>query len=265
MIIFFNNKTGRIYGSVSGRVHTDEELNTTVIPSGVDRGEISKRVFDIDETKEIEKSGFKVMGKKVVLKNGEFSEFADADKIEPQRPSSVETIVIDISRPLEAIRADFSETTRRWIKRATDMTFRELGFNDRAISLDVLEEVEDFKDIRMAKHLFQIRSAFLDGLRKIYVVEDKNKNPLATALVTCFRTKEFVYTLGGVTLKGRDTHAGDYLLWELMKDAKDLGYETFDLGGIYADWASDEKKKVNKFKKRWGGNKVSMMNVRHKL
>ena len=133
------------------------------------------------------------------------------------------------------------------------MTFRELGFNERAISLNVIEEVEDFKDIRMAKHLFQIRSAFLDGLRKIYIVEDKDKNPLATALVTCFRTKEFIYTLGGVTIKGRDTHAGDYLVWELIKDAKDLGYKTFDLGGIFADWASDEEKKVNKFKKRWGG------------
>ena len=54
MIIFYNNKTGRIYGSVSGRVHTEEELSTTVIPSGVDSDEISRMVFDIDKTKEID-------------------------------------------------------------------------------------------------------------------------------------------------------------------------------------------------------------------
>ena len=49
MIIFYNNKTRRIYGSVSGRVHTDEELKASVQPSGVPKSEIGKKGVDIKQ------------------------------------------------------------------------------------------------------------------------------------------------------------------------------------------------------------------------
>src|SRR3990167_3826965 len=258
MIIFFNKKSGKIYGTVNGRIHTEEELNTSVQPQGIDQKDIGKKVFTLEETKEIEKAGFIVMDKKVVLKKGEFVGFADADIIEAQRPDAVETILIDLTKPLPKIEADFSQTTRQLIKKSNNMIFRELGFNDRQIVLSVIEEVEEMKDIKLAKQILRIRAPFLDGLRRMYVVEDEQKTPLAVALITCFNNGNFIYSLGGVTLKGRNTHAGDFLVWELIKDAKELGYKTFDFGGIYADWASDEKKKVNEFKTRWGGKKAPL-------
>jgi len=259
MIIFYNDKTGRIYGSVSGRVHTKEELNTSVQPSGVPKSEINKKVFNIEETKRYEKQDFHVLNKKVALnKAGGFIRFIDKPKEEPQQPDAVDTIIIDLTRPLDEIMADFSETTRRWIRKGEKMTFREIGFKERKIVLDVIEEVEDMKDIRMSKHILQVRAPFLDGLRRMYVVEDEGKEALAVALITCFGGGKFIYSLGGVTLNGRDTHAGDFLIWELIKDAKDLGYSVFDLGGIYADWTSDKKKKINIFKERWGGKREKM-------
>jgi len=256
MIVFYNNKTGRIYGTVAGRVHTQEELKTSVNPSGVDEKDISKKVFSLEETKKIEKEGFKVIQKKVLLKDGKFNGFGEVDKIEAKKPDAVDTILIDLTKSLNEIETDFSETTRRWIKNAIDMTFREIGFNERLIVYDVLEELEDIKDIKLAKYILQIRAPFLDGLRRMYVVEDKDKKPLAVALITCFRNGGFIYSLGGVTKKGRETHAGDFLVWNLIKDAKDLKYTSFDFGGIYADWADEAKKKVNEFKTRWGGKKV---------
>ena len=259
MIIFYNKETGKVYGSVSGRVHTKEELNTGVQPSGVPKSKIGKKVFDKKQTKRYEKQGFHVLNKKVALnKDGGFVRFIDKPKEEPQKPDAVDTIIIDLTRSLDKIMADFSKTTRRWIKKAENMTFREIGFKEREVVLGVLEELEDMKDIKMAKHILQVRAPFLDGLRRMYVVEDEDKKALAVALITCFGGGSFVYSLGGVTLDGRNTHAGDFLVWELIKDAKDLGYTKYDLGGIYADWASDEKKQVNVFKERWGGKKVPM-------
>jgi len=257
MITFYNNKSGKIYGVTNGRVHTEEELKASVLPNGVDKRDISKKVFSIEETKEIEKAGFRVIQKRVNLKNGKFNGFIDAEKVESKKPDSVETILIDLNKPISEIRAGLSKTTRNYINQAKNMTFREIGFNDRKIIYDVIGEVENVKDIRIAKYILRIRAPFLDGLRRMYVVEDKEKRPLAVALIT-IRANRFVYTLGGVTLNGRDTHAGDFLIWELIKDAKDLGYSVFDLGGIYADWASDKKKKVNIFKERWGGKREKM-------
>ena len=119
------------------------------------------------------------------------------------------------------------------------------------------QEIEEMKDIKLATRIIRVRVPFLDGLRRMYVVENQSREVLAAALITT-KIDNFVYSLGGVTQKGRDTQAGDFLIWNLIKDAKDLGYTTFDLGGIYADWADDTKKKVNEFKTRWGGEKVQL-------
>jgi len=260
MIIFYSKKTGQIYGTIGGRVHNEEELKTSVQPQGVSKSEIGKKVFDLEQTKKYEESGFHILNKKVDLnKDGEFLRFIDKPKEPETKPDSVETIVIDITKSLEAIEVNFSETTRRWIKKAgeSELTFREIGFNERQLLLDVLKEIEDVKDIKLATQIVRIRAPFLDGLRRMYIVENKNKEVLAATLIT-IKIDNFVYSLGGVTQKGRDTHAGDFLIWNLIKDAKDLGYTTFDLGGVYADWADDVKKKVNTFKTRWGGKRVPL-------
>jgi len=262
MIIYYHKKTGKIYGSILGRVHTEMELKPDLIqPRGVPQKDIARKIFNLKGTKELEKHFEKtkthIMNYMVDVSDSENILLIPKPKELEPKPDSVETILIDLTKKLSEIEANFSKTTRQGIKKASDMTFREIGFNDRKIVYDVLEEVEDMKDIRLAKHILRIRAPFLDGFRKMYVVEDKEKRPLSVALITV-RIDSFVYTLGGVTKIGRDTHAGDFLIWELIKDAKDLGYSVFDLGGIYADWASDKKKKVNVFKERWGGKREKM-------
>lgn len=258
MIIFYDKNTGKIYGSVMGRVHTDEELKATIQPKDVPQEDIGRKIFDLKQTKRYERLGIKMLNKRVVFDSkGDFLRLVDKVEEEPQKPDAVETILIDLTQSLDEIMADFSETTRRWIKKSQGMSFREIGFNERQLVFDVLEELEDMKDIRLAKHILQVRAPFLDGYRRMYVVESESK-VLAVALITCFNGRSFIYSLGGVTREGRNTHAGDFLVWELIKDAKDLGYTTFDLGGIYADWASNEKKQVNIFKERWGGKKSPM-------
>jgi hypothetical protein len=267
MIVYYNKTSGKIYGAVLGRVHSQEELDTFhVQPKDVPKEEINRAIFDIEATKEFEKQAeegqFKILDKKVVVDaEGKFLDLADKDTEPETKPDAVETIIIDLTKTEDEIYADFSETTRRLIRNVEkqNYTFREIGFEERDIVYNVLEEIEDLKDIRLAKHILTVRASFLDGVRRMYVVENEQKEPLAVALIT-IKVDSFVYTLGGVTVKGRDTHAGYLLVWGLIRDAKSLGFKTFDLGGIYADWADDDKKKVNQFKQRWGG-KVAPLDV----
>lgn len=264
MIIFFDKKTGRIHGTINGRVHTEEELSATIAPMGVNPEDIGKKVFDINWTRDMEKyqeehPDYHVSQKKVEVKDGEFVRLVEKDPEPEVRPDSVETMLIDLTKSLEEIQADFSETTRRWIKAAEEegFTYREIGFNEINLLYQVLEELEDMKDIKIAKRILTIRAPFLDGLRRAFVIENTAKEVVAVALITCV-AGNFVYSLGGVTLKGRETHAGDFLIWNLIKDAKGLDYKVFDIGGIYADWADDTKKQVNVFKMRWGGTKAPL-------
>ncbi len=264
MIIFYNKNTGQIYGTVMGRIHTEDELNATIAPMGVNPEDIGKEVLDIERTKYLEDyrdkhPEFHIAHQKVEVKDGKFVKLVDRDPEPEVKPDAVETMLIDLTQSLEDIQVDFSETTRRWIKAAEEegFTYREIGFSEINLLYQVLEELEDLKDIKIAKRILTVRAPFLDGKRRAFVVENTLKEPVAVALITCV-ADTFIYTLGGVTLKGRDTHAGDYLIWNLIKDAKELSYKVFDIGGIYADWADDTKKKVNDFKMRWGGKKAPL-------
>ena len=126
--------------------------------------------------------------------------------------------------------------------------------------MKVILELEDKKDLSHASRLLRSRPPFLDGYRKLYIVTDGTE-PLAVAIMGV-DIKKFVYITGGVNQRGRDLHAGDKLFWGLMQDVKHIGYTIFDMGGIFADWASDEEKKVNIFKERWGG-KIVKINKRN--
>jgi hypothetical protein len=263
MIIYYNNKTGKIQGVIMGRVHNEFELQPNLIQvSNVVPEDISRRVLDVAQTKEVEKylrdNEIRVLDCDIVLDDPNNIFLRKRPKEETPKSDSVETIEIDLNKNLDDITSEFSATTKRYLKDTTDMTFMEIPFSKISMVRDVIEELENMKDIVIAKQILTNRSAFLDGHRKAYIVVDKDNNPLAVAVITSVG-KRFKYTLGGVTQRGRDTHAGDFLVYSLIKDAKELGFKIYDLGGIYADWADENKKKVNAFKERWGGKKVSTL------
>ncbi len=261
MIIYFSKKTGEIFGTVSGRVHTQQELDNlhAIQPHGIPLEDIGRIVFSLEETRDFEelakKNNIRLFDHKVNINNdGEFNGLAK--KTPPTQDSSdvIETIVIDLTQSLEKIEEAFPKDTRSNLKNIGNLTFREIGFSERQLVLDVLEELEDLKDITLFKQILQVRAPFLDGLRRMYLVE-KDNEILACAVVTNALGK-VTYSLGGVTANGRTIHAGDCLIWGIIKDSKELGFTSFDLGGVYADWADDDKKKINTFKSRWGGERI---------
>lgn len=266
MIIYYNNKTGKIYGAILGRVHNEFEKKPNLIrPKGVKYADISRKILNLKDSIAVEEyldgEQAKILDCEVVLSKSKRDLFIRRkDPIEKELPDAVETLIVDLSQTEDEIVANYSETTRRWLKAVQDvhMEFRELPFKDLGLVRSVLLDLEDIKDIKLAKHALASRSAFLDGIRRAYVVVDRDENPLAAAVITVTRNR-FKYTLGGVTAKGREVHAGDFLVHNLIVEAKALGFEEFDLGGVYADWADDEKKKVNKFKERWGGKRTKLI------
>lgn len=258
MIIFYNKKTGKIHGVTGGRVHTKEELNSSIKPSGVSEEDIGKIVYGIEQTKKIEKMLKPLLHHKFVIENDKIKGIEEAEQEESQKPNSVDTILIDLTKSEDDIFNSFSKTTRQQIKKAENskLTFREIGFNERELALQVLTTLEEQKDIRLAKHFLNIRSAFLDGLRRAYIVENDGE-PVSAAIITSFGGR-FVYSLAGTTEQGKKLHASDFMVWNLIKDAKYLGvFYIFDLGGVYEDWVEEKKLKVNEFKKRWGGRRVN--------
>ena len=260
MIIFYHKKTGKIYGCILGRVHSEHELKKKdlIQPQNVDQKDIERKIFDIKQTKYFEKRAeqgqIAILNKKVVFdKDGNYLRLIKKPIVEEERPNAVETIVVNIDRSHDEIKKDFKENTQRYIKQSENLTFRELDFEERDLFIKVIEEVEYEKDILISRLILRHRAPFRDGLFKMYIVED-NGVPLAGAIMHSrgFRT---IYKIGGVNKKGRELHAGDALFWNLMKEAKELGYKEFDVGGIFADWATNTQKKVNIFKERWGGNR----------
>lgn len=267
MIIYYNNKTGRIYGAILGRVHNEFEKKPNLLrPKGVKYADISRKILNVEDSIAIEDylqgEQARILECEVVLDKDPNFLFIRKKAVQDvkEQPDAVETLVIDLTQSEEEIIAGYSETSRRWLKKAEEnkLQFREIGFNELQSVRNVLEELEDIKDIKLAKHLLTVRSAFLDGIRKAYVVETSKGKTLATAVITTTRDT-FKYTLGGVTLDGRELHAGDLLVHNLILDAKKLGFKEFDLGGVYADWADDVKKEVNKFKERWGGRRTKLI------
>ena len=262
MIIFYNKISGKIYGTVGGRVHTEEELNTSVEPMGVNKEEIEKVILRENATKSIEKHLEKnmshVLDYKIDVNNKSKLSFLPKDIIVEQSPNSTETIVIDLTQSLDKLLASFSETTRRWIKASDKLEFREYGFNEgRDLAMKVIQELEDKKDIHMGSQILRTRAPFYDGLRRLYIITEGSE-ALAVAVITPY-LKRFIYTIGGVNVKGRELHAGDRLIWGLIQDAKYLGFTEFDFGGLFGEDQSEELKKVNIFKSRWGGERQPLV------
>jgi hypothetical protein len=257
MIIYYDRNTGRIYGAILGRIHNEFELKPNLIqPKGVNPKDIERKVIDRAKSMELERylEGHQigVLDCEVILDDPEELIIRKKPVQERSNPDSIETIEIYLTNDIESIYSEFSSTTKRYLKDISDMKFMEIPFSRISMIRDVIGELEDMKDIVIAKQILSVRATFLDGLRKAYAVVDGEENPLAVAVITSVGNR-FKYTLGGVTGKGRSTHAGDFLFYSLIKEAKELGFKIFDVGGVYADWAGEEKKKVNIFKSRWGG------------
>jgi len=262
MIIYFNKNTGELYGAIMGRTHNEFELeNNTMEFTDIDSNLVEKKIYSVKETLEIEKklikNKSKIMEYEIDLQTKKLKKAKPREEIQQEVK---ETLNIDLTQNIEDIEKDYSKTTKQLIKSIPkdSLIFREISFSEIQKIRDVIEQLEDIKDIQLSKQILNQRANFLDGIFRAYIVENNTQEVLSVAIITV-KGDKFSYTLGGTTLKGRDTHSNYFLVYNLIRDAKELGFTIYDFGGIYTRFANKEKQKINIFKEKWGGEKIRLV------
>jgi len=90
-----------------------------------------------------------------------------------------------------------------------------------------------------------------------YVKKGSQKTPLASAIIV-YSGKKAIYMFGSSSDEHKNLMAPYKLHWQIIKDAKKAGFETYDFFGVAPDnnpshpWAG-----VTRFKKQFGGRQIA--------
>lgn len=170
-----------------------------------------------------------------------------------------QTWLLDITRPKEALLADFTPTNRNLYNTASNkgLSFRaSQNPADTKIYLKMVHDVakntgitphEDSYYTTMAKVLLPRKAA------NLYIAEHNGK-PVGAAITFDSPTTRY-YAHAGNLLSARKLHAGSPLLATMIFDAKEQGQRTFDFVGVAPLGAPKNHRwqGFTQFKKSFGG------------
>jgi hypothetical protein len=167
------------------------------------------------------------------------------------------TYIVDLRKPLEDIWNSFNVKVRGKLHKAEYMgvSFKECLISDlNAYYLCHVAHAKHKRIVASPRNKFEIMwrvfSSF--GGYKIFSAVYQGKD-LAFIPLQCFNKR--VQTLRNVQSKDvfdKKVPAGDFLIWECIKWAKNNGYWYFDLAGVSPDPAGREIG-IRLFKEKWGG------------
>lgn len=135
--------------------------------------------------------------------------------------------VIDLGRPLEAIRAGFDATCKKQIKHGESLGlvmrrsydagafYRVMGENFREKGIHSPYRVED------STYLKELLEAFPENVKMYFLYEE---GQIAGAHVVCEYRGKCTLWLGSAT-----GHYNEYMLWELIKLEKAAGFRVFEI------------------------------------
>ncbi|MDO8638056.1 MAG: peptidoglycan bridge formation glycyltransferase FemA/FemB family protein [Candidatus Daviesbacteria bacterium] len=173
------------------------------------------------------------------------------------------TIYIDIKKTEKEIFSNFSENTRRNIKKAQN--------NNLEIKIINLKEEKNDTEFKkfysLLANLTHLKKFYVPGCAEYYkkMVAFKNNSylffaikedkPIAAVWLGILGDRA-VYMNTGITKKGYETLANYLLVWECIKFAKNKKLPLFDFEGIYDPRFPRERKSwknFSEFKKRFHG------------
>ena len=142
---------------------------------------------------------------------------------------------IDLTPPLDAIKAGFASVFRNRLKKAleTPLTLR-VASDVETVDWMIARHVENMRD----KGFSAVDAGFLASLRATapqdYIVFQAmlGDKPVAGMSVIRFGAIAEYYT-GWFGPEGRDANAGNFLMWSIMAEMKARGCAAFDIGGLY--------------------------------
>ena len=178
-------------------------------------------------------------------------------KKSPMHLAAEHTILIDLTRPEEVLLADMRRQTRYDVRRA-----EKLGIK---VEKDDSEEIfKEFHVVQLEtarrqgfvppnlKTLLAEREAF-DKKIQIYIAETAEGEKIAYGMVIG-SGKEADYYEAASTLLNRKLPGAHALLWRAIRDAKEAGYQRFNLWGIApAGQPNHRYAGVTTFKTGFGG------------
>jgi len=174
----------------------------------------------------------------------------DIQPVESTQPK--ETLVLDLKKEIEELLKSMHPKTRYNLRLAEKHGVKVSVKDGFKTFLDLLKETAKRKKIRIysEQYYFNLLKEFSKENIKIYFAYCKNKI-LATGLIL-FWEKTAIYLYGGSTRENREVMAPYLLHWEVIKEAKQKGFSTYDFWGI------DEKKwpGLTRFKLGFGGRRI---------
>jgi len=144
-----------------------------------------------------------------------------------KNPKVTSTIVIDLTKSWNEIEKGFDKDVFYYLSKGKNLVFKE----------EISSKSQDIP------------------YQKIYSVRDNTSlhSLLSYGVLNLTSDKTALYNESLTFNKGRDFGVGYVLLYNLIKVAKELGYKTFDFGGIFNETSTEEEQQVNVFKSKWGG------------
>lgn len=146
------------------------------------------------------------------------------------------TVEIDLAPDTDELLAAMRSSRRRNIRRAAGLgvEVRRGGNEDIALFHDLHTKTGERQGFEPMSLEYLHRQAEVLGSDKFHIyVAHLDGHALSAATVTAFGDRA-VFKLAGFAddERARETRASDLLHWEIMQDAKRLGYRFYDLGGF---------------------------------
>ncbi len=172
--------------------------------------------------------------------------------------SAYQTLILDLTPPLDALRAGLKPQWRGPLSKAerSDLNIEwddkgeHLSWFLTGYTLDRQKKGYEGPSVKL------IRALAREALKRGEIMIGralKDKAPIGTILLFC-HGRGATYQIGWTTQAGRDLHAHNVLLWEAVKRLKNMEFTSLDLGGINDETA----KGVKTFKEGLGGRLLTL-------
>lgn len=156
-------------------------------------------------------------------------------KKSPMHLAAEHTVMIDLTKSIDELLANMRRQTRYEVRRADKLGIKVVSGNTKAEFDEFhLEQVKTAKRQNFippnAKTLEAEREAFGDDIR-IYIAETSEGEKIAYGLIIGSGEEADYYEAASTPLN-RKLPGAYALLWQAIKDFKELGYKRFNLWGI---------------------------------
>lgn len=229
-----------------------------------DRKSVRKSFEKIKEIAKREKCVFVRMRPQLMSNKDNIKILEDLGlKKSPMHLAAENTVIIDLTQPEEKLMANMRRQTRYDVRRAEKLGIKVEKSNDDGIFKEFHQvQVDTAKRQNFIPPNFDTllaeKEAFGNNIM-IYTAKTENNEPIAYGMIIK-DGKEADYYEAASTPLNRKIPGAHALLWRVMRDLKDEGYERFNLWGIAPPGQPNHRYAgVTTFKTGFGGEIVEFV------